>query len=290
MLPLAWLGLSAIPAFLEHPRTMGAGFWVMLLWLSGMAAFLLADIRPGVARWLLGAAGSFLSILAVGWAASHGWARPSFINPNWLAALLVLTIPYASQWLYALLGAAALVVTGSRAALLGFLVALIALILWRYHRAGTLKRWFVVLIGVGVIAITLVALAARPATVIDRLATWRVACSLWAQHPLTGHGPGASLSVLSDNHADSLLVTVLMEQGAPGLLALVYLGVIITRLCFGPQGTPARLALLAFMLTQTVDATLYLPFTALFAGANVALLVRHEESLHENACQGQPTA
>ena len=276
-------GLSAVPGLLcGRAALTGAGVWNWLLLLSGIIALLLADTWPAQARWLLRTVGEIVSLLTLVWAASHGWARPTLINPNWIAAWLVLTLPYAANWIAALLGAAALLVTGSRAALLGVFVALIALILWSYHRAGTLKRWFVVLIGVGVIAITLVVMAARPATVWDRLATWRAACSLWVQHPLSGHGSGASLSLLSDNHADSLLVTVLMEQGAPGLLALVYLGVVITRLCFGPQGTPARLALLAFMLTQTVDATLYLPFTALFAGANMALLVRHHEGFRKS--------
>lgn len=277
MLGLIAFGLSILPGVLISGGN-SAGVWAMLLFTSGMLTLLLADAWPGVTHWLLSTTGAALGLLTVVWASSHGWARPTCINPNWLAAILLLTLPYASHWLYAVLGAAALAITGSRGAILGLLVALIALILWRYHREGTLKRGFGVLLGIGVIAITLVVMAARPATVWDRLATWRAACTWWIQQPLAGYGLGASLNLLGDNHADSLLVTVLLEQGAPGLLALIYLGVVLTRLCFGPQGTPARLALLGFMLSQMVDATLYLPFTAMFAGANLALLVRHHET------------
>jgi len=133
---------------------------------------------------------------------------------------------------------------------------------------------------VGVIAITLVAIVARPATVIDRLETWRAACVMWLNHPLLGHGPGASLRLLGDNHADSLLITVLLENGALGLLAVVWLGVEVVRLCFSHHGTPARLALLAFGLHQVVDATLYMPGLAMLAGAALGLLTVHDDEVN----------
>jgi O-antigen ligase len=123
-------------------------------------------------------------------------------------------------------------------------------------------------------------LALRPETVLDRFQTWRMACNLWLSQPLFGHGPGASLLLLGENHADSLPLTILIEQGAIGLLAFVWSVVVIIPM-FGKPGTPARVALLATLLHQTVDATFYMPGVALLSGAVLGVLVAHQGEAHE---------
>lgn len=273
--PLALWALSmGLSALVCHDR--GAALWVAFMMASGVIAFLLASKYPSAAGavlrmvGLIGAVIISLSILL------HGPGRPDWINPNWLSSLLLVTAPWAG-WV-ALPG---IMATGSRGAMLALGVAVLALILWGYIRKGAKHAALFAVIAVLAVAVaTVLAIAMRPETVVDRLQTWRMACELWLVHPLLGHGPGASLLLLGENHADSLLLTVLMEQGALGLLAVCWVGVVILRMAFGPQGNPARLALLALGLHNLIDATLYMPGVAMLGGAALGILSAHQET-HE---------
>jgi len=258
----------------------GAALWTLLLLASGGCAFVIARSWPHIiTTGLLHVLGLLAGSLVLLFALKTGLTRPSWINPNWIASIILMALPFSRL----LVCIPALVLTGSRGALLALPVAAISLILYSYIREGSRPTFvFTSAVLLGVISVSLVAVAARPATVLDRLETWRVACTLWLQHPLLGNGPGASIYLLRENHADSLLVTVLLEQGALGLFAVVWSGVVIIRMCFSSPGTPARLALLAFGVHQLIDATLYMPGVAIVAGAALGLLtLRADERRHE---------
>lgn len=241
----------------------GAALWVTLMMVSGWCAYELskrhADIAHAVLRFVGIACAAVIAVLA-----AMATGRPSLINPNWIAGIMLVAAPFVG-WV----SFPALLATGSRGAILSMVVAFVALVI-----APKLRSRKKVLFGIILLLslVTMAAMAVRPQTLLKRLETWQTACALWLGRPVTGHGPGASLLLLGQNHADSLAVTILLEQGALGLFALCWVGVASMQQAL-KRGGLSGMSILAFSIHQATDATVYMPFVAMVAGAALGCLV-----------------
>jgi hypothetical protein len=232
----------------------------LLAWIGLIAVVSLSMAFPTIAAGALASMGMTLTVLImVGAAYTQG--HRVFMNPNMVAALYLLTIGWASAlpWAGALrfLWAPVLIFTGSRAAILGALGAY--LIKWR--------RWWV--IPVGVIAVA-VAVAIRPGSVLVRWGELQSGINLWLQRPLTGWGPGAAPYLLGPGriHFDCGPLSILVEMGLIGLIAW---GVLVFDAARRLTPGPARWALLAWLISQAADDTLWWPWVLLAVGANIGL-------------------
>jgi hypothetical protein len=246
-------------------------FYWMLMWTVYAVAFGVAWRWPGLVRRALPLAGYVIFAVTLAENVATG-ARPGMIyNPNAVGSWIILLLPWSSGVLWWFLGLAALLVTLSRGALLGWVVALVTLI-WR-------PRWYLVVALVVVLAAGLAVM--RPNTVVKRWHTWNDALTLFLQRPVFGWGPGSYYDISPEgnkNHADSLIMTVAAELGVLGLMAWGVLIFAVSKVILGPQGSPARLALAAWGIHQLVDYTLWFPAVAITVAACLALLARHAQA------------
>jgi O-antigen ligase len=265
------------------------GYWSLTL-----AALAVAFARPQWARTglrVFGAGLGMLTLLAAIWIGQ----RPDIFyngSVNVIAAALLLTLPFQrGVWLgvaiFALIG------TQSRAAWLGLIAAFALLIGDSYRREVRLPVWPAVLIPAGLAVIVAVLIAWRPSTVLVRLALWRKAWLMIVHRPVWGHGlasfglypaPDYVLAMMPRNdelplfwHAHNLLLQAWAETGILGLLAWAALYVAVFKLSLDHPGTPARLALCAFLISQLADFEIVFLIVALPFGACLGLLTRHVE-------------
>ena len=223
--PLAALGAGLL--VYAAARRLSSGERGLLLMLAGGAAAL-----GMVAVWLL--------------AGERNPYPASAINPNALAAIILLALPSLP-----LLGIG-LFLTGSRAALGAGLVWVLA-----DMRAMFSRRVFV---GALVVAVGLVAamLVARPETIAARVAVWQEAARLVERHPVWGVGYGnyAHYAHVERGkiHADSLPITFLAEMGlVGGGAALAIVAAIARRVVVGRAAPAIKWGLLLFALQSLVD-------------------------------------
>lgn len=208
-----------------------------------LGAYQLA-LRAGVWRERVLRGAGYVAALWAAWL----WSQGQRTDANMLAAWLLLTWP-ATTWTVTVPG---LVATGTRGA---WLAAAAAAAFYRW-------RWRALL------ALPLLAAAAaalvwlRPGTVAVRFDDWHAAMDLWLAHPVLGAGTGAYWTAGRAEHANSLPLTLLAENGLLGLAALGWLAVAVARLV---RGYTEGWALLAWALSELTDATLYFPWTGLLA-------------------------
>jgi len=259
-------------AVVAHDR---AGAFAFLLFVeAGALSAWLAWRFPSAALTMLRAALVVLATATLAERVTTG-ARPRWIaNPNAIGSLLLLLLPYARTRLEVVAGVGAVLATGSRGAMLALLVAFAALVLDSYRRDGVeIRAWHYVAVSVALVVLVAALVWLRPRTVVNRLVTWQAAARLWLQRPVLGWGPWASRSLIAGDHADSAVFTLLLETGALGLFAFVYSAVALTRAALDSPGNRARLAVLAWLVHQTVDWTLVFLLVVIALGVNVALLL-----------------
>lgn len=284
---LVWAGLLAIVAVAAASGLDPLYAWIgtperhfgALTWVLSLAGFVAGQLlgRRG-AQFVVSA--TVLSVGVVGlWAVAEslGWEpisitgggkRPvaSLGSSAYLGAAMVLLVPVAAgvaldraraarhrqaAALCAALGGVALVVSGARAAWVGALVAVVAVVIARRPGLRAMRSWAVA----GAIAVVVVALVAGVAGrvpdafseerggIAGRVDEWRVASAVVVAHPLTGVGP-EGYRIAFGTHVDdayeiehgrdpvpdrahSAVLDVASTVGIPGLaLYLVLLGAV----------------------------------------------------------------
>ena len=262
----------------------------MGLWLAWSATFIPISLR--LHFWLRVFAVLVINgfSVAVVLTSIYSIGRPSIINPNTAAAILLLCLPLAMPrsaplepgWKalkpFAMI-LLALVFTGSRGALLGLAVA--ALWFARPRIPKNRRVWVVLCLAVA----SALMICIRPGTVTARLDHWGEALRLWSAQPLTGWGASSYLSVShipAQVHADSAVLTLAAEQGWIGLLALAPLAVLVVRRYRTAPGW-MRIGLLALFVQNLVDDTWLSPWPAILLGLNLGIMcsldVIHKEAL-----------
>ncbi|MDP9106464.1 MAG: O-antigen ligase family protein, partial [Candidatus Eremiobacteraeota bacterium] len=174
----------------------------------------------------------------------HGRAIGTFIVPGELAGYLIVYLPFA----YALatgaphrlrtlaragliLGAAAFVLTFSRAGWAGMAAAIAFFVFMSQGRRGV--RYAIAVVGVAIVALGFVFNSHHdPSENFTRLSIWQAALAMIARFPLTGVGPFEFSAVyglvrLPDAeptafHAHSFLLTVAAEAGLAGVAAVLF--------------------------------------------------------------------
>lgn len=226
--------------------------WRVFVWVGYLAVFFLALALPR--RWVEWVA------LVLGWALALAcvaeavltWGRPRLLgNPNitaaWLLATIFLVPP---SWPWSVAGAAGILATGSR----GALVALMTVGMMELPR---LLRWIIP----GMMVLVALALVfGRSSTVEKRLHTWAEAFRLFLERPLVGWGPGCYPVVAryeeGKDHADNFLLTVAAETGLVGLAAWAWLLMAAGQAVIRSEER-ARLGLVAWGIHQLVDDTFW---------------------------------
>jgi len=187
-----------------------------------------------------------------------GWAGLLFGSPNLIATVLILSGPLSLAIIWrrhrraavalAALFTLAIVLSGSRSALVGLALVALAVAVAGVRRNGGLalfrdRRWAAAVLSVGGFAVVVLpVLAGRFAQggELLRLDLWRSALTVFLQHPLFGGGPGtwvllkleatpAGATNLVLPHAHDLYVQTLAEVGVVGSIALVVLVVLVGR-------------------------------------------------------------
>jgi O-antigen ligase len=187
-----------------------------------------------------------------------GWAGLLFGSPNLIATVLLLTGPLAMAIIWTrhrrsavalgVLIVVAIVLSGSRSALIGVALMAVVVAVVGVRRSGGLarfrdRRWAAALLAVGGVGLVIApVLAVRFSQGGEglRLDLWRSALAIFAQHPLFGGGPGTwvQLKLLNSPvgatnlvlpHAHDLYVETLAEVGVVGSIALVVLVALICR-------------------------------------------------------------
>ncbi len=204
--------------------------------------------RPWLRQLVLVA--GWLALAIIGVRASTGSLART--DANAMASIILLAAPVMG-----LPAAVGIVLSLSRGVWVGAAVA--GLVRSRY-------RQLLIVAPVMVLALALL-VAMRPETVEHRLVDWTAALDLfWASHT-AGAGTGAYWTTGRGEHADSLPMTILAEQG---LLGLTLLGII------GLRSWRISPWLVAFMVAELTDATMLMPWTGLVFG----LAAAHLEGLH----------
>ena len=262
-----WIAAFALSLLtnLDSWRRIALGLWFMGIYVGAWYLLSHALANRALRRaWLIDAlliAGVpvvFVGFAQVWLALTSGLPIPRPVgtlgNPNTLAALLVLLIPFTAGWLveakaplprvllglYTLATLLLLGLTFSRGGWIGSVVGLAVWIGLRFPVRQiwtTLPRWQ----KVALVALALLAATGGAVVLIDSLSiggrglnlrTWlyQTALELFAQRPLTGHGLftfGAGLSRLNSlpplephSHAHNVILQVAAELGIVGLIAL----------------------------------------------------------------------
>lgn len=252
-----------------------------LLWgLMGLGA-LVAHRWPATLTRLLQVAGPALAVIVLIQRAALG--RVAFpYNENATASLLLLLFPWhwSRNWILAGLCLSGLACTGSAGALLAAVAAISLLIARSIQLEKGMVWWSLPLIVAGSAIIAGVAIAAlQPATSAARLEHWQAAWDLWQARVWTGWGPGSYLVVSpipDQNHADNLWLTVGAEMGSLGFALVGTLSLYILWRILHTAHNPARLAMLAWLMHQAIDCTLFFPMVGLAVALNLGLLWRCE--------------
>jgi tetratricopeptide (TPR) repeat protein len=187
-----------------------------------------------------------------------GWAGLLFGSPNLIATVLILSGPLSLAIIWRrhrratiALGAVftlAIVLSGSRSALVGLAFVAVVVVVAGIRRNGGLarfrdRRWAAALLagsGLGAALVPVLAVRFTQGGELLRLDLWRSALTIFSQHPLFGAGPGtwvqlkleatpAGATNLVLPHAHDLYVQTLAEVGIVGSMALVGLVVLIGR-------------------------------------------------------------
>lgn len=173
-------------------------------------------------------------------------------NPNFVGALMALTVPLTAtlvvrpsgRWAYAAGGGSlvllmgALVATGSRGAVLGLVAGVVTWASLRWSGRALVAVAAVVMVGTAVVAMS----PARPlqTTLAGRVYLWQVVAPHAMARPLVGQGPGvvsirfaawqqeADTRGVSDprfrgltDHVHNDFLEALVERGLPGVLTLI---------------------------------------------------------------------
>jgi len=261
---LAVYGALVLSA-LAQPRRVGAliglGCWSLYA-----LAYLVARRWPGLTQGAMRYIAQITTVWVIAQWVTRG-GRPW--NPNMMASILLLTAPFVHSIPQALLLAVgALGITGSRAAWLALVLAVITLIgkpWWRTLTSSDVMfiGWFLFFI---LLAGTLAALSLlRPHSVYDRLSDYQRAAVAFARAPLVGNGPWSCL-------VDSLPLTIAAEQGTVGLFAWAWLFVTVLHRAVTTRDNPARLAMLAWFFHNALDYTLWDIPSSVVAVSVLALL------------------
>jgi O-antigen ligase len=187
-----------------------------------------------------------------------GWAGLLFGSPNLIATVLLLSGPLSLAIIWrrhrraavalAALFSLAIILSGSRSALIGLALVALVIAVAGVRRSGGLalfreRRWAATLLAVGGLAVVVLPVLAGRFTQggeLLRLDLWRSALTVFGQHPLFGSGPGtwvqlkleatpAGATNLVLPHAHDLYVQTLAEVGVIGSIALVVLVLLVGR-------------------------------------------------------------
>ncbi len=258
MLPLlGWLGAALLSAVLGFNPVGG----ILFIGIFGLGVIWhLALLRfytyPGVSRaifrsyLLSGGLASLIAIVMVltrtpadQYTIGHGRAIGTFILPGELAGYLIVFLPIAFAvgriaadkmlralaWSAFAFGAAALVLTFSRAGWMG----LAAAVAFFAFAGGSVRRRYAPLILLGGLAAVLIVFNAHhdPAENYTRLSIWQASVEIVRRFPLTGVGPFDFARVyplvrlpdgdLTAFHAHSFLLTIFAEMGIVGVIAVL---------------------------------------------------------------------
>lgn len=252
---LAWFAAVVIAGLLGFDPTAGmlfnGIFGLGVIWHLTLMRYYR---EPGVARaiyWSYMVSGGLASLAAIvmvvarvpanQYAIGHGRAIGTFILPGELAGYLIIFLPIAfavaritrdralriAAWSALLLGAAAFVLTFSRAGWMG----LAAAIAFYAFMSGRVRRRYAPLFLLAGLAAVLVVFNAHhnPAENYTRLSIWQAGVEIVRRFPLTGVGPFDFARIyplvrLPDGdaqafHAHSFLLTIFAETGLLGLAA-----------------------------------------------------------------------
>jgi len=252
---LAWFAAVVIAGLLGFDPTAGmlfnGIFGLGVIWHLTLMRYYR---EPGVARaiyWSYMVSGGLASLAAIvmvaaripanQYAIGHGRAIGTFILPGELAGYLIIFLPIAfavaritreralriTAWSALALGAAAFVLTFSRAGWMG----LAAAIAFYAFMSGRVRRRYAPLFLLAGLAAVLVVFNAHhnPAENYTRLSIWQAGVEIVRRFPLTGVGPFDFARIyplvrLPDGdaqafHAHSFLLTIFAETGLLGLAA-----------------------------------------------------------------------
>jgi O-antigen ligase/tetratricopeptide (TPR) repeat protein len=253
----AFAGAAVVSAVAGFDPAAGALFVALLLGGVVWHAAILRFVRtPGALEAILRAyllSGALASVAAIVlvvtktpvvlYTIGHGRAIGTFVVPGELAGYLILFVPVAAAAtrrgmrpralapVALALGAAAFVMTFSRAGSIGMAAALAALVLM--HRRGSGARYAVAIVGAALVAVALVFNAHHdPSENFTRISIWGAALDAIARFPLAGTGPFefARLYPLvrlpggepAAYHAHSVVLSVAAETGLIGVAALTF--------------------------------------------------------------------
>jgi len=136
-------------------------------------------------------------------------------------------------------------------------------------------RVICVLLVAGVIGLAVAGL--QRATTQARIDHWNEAQRLAEARPVFGWGLGSYLersTIPDQNHADSLIFTIMAELGAIGLALFVNYSFEVVYRILTTRNNPARLAVLIWILHNLIDCTLWFPVVGVLLAVNLALLWR----------------
>ncbi|MGH7737301.1 MAG: O-antigen ligase family protein [Candidatus Tyrphobacter sp.] len=224
---------QALLQYYAQPRVASAIVWAMMIACAGssIVAIIMVALRRPAAQYVIG----------------HGRAIGTFVLPGELAGYLIVLLPisYAiavvttrpglrvAAAASTLLGAAALVLTFSRAGWVALAagVAFLAIARLRASRASLLWGGAIVAMAV-IVVLALFNVAHNPSEDYTRLSIWRAALQIVERFPLTGVGPfafsrlyGAVRAPNADAiafHAHSVYLTLLAETGIVGVGAAIW--------------------------------------------------------------------
>ena len=253
----AWVGAIFAAGVLGFDPTAGmlfiAIFALGLVWHFNLLRYY---SMPGVCRavyWSYAISGALASLAAIAmvvtrhpadqYAIGHGRAIGTFILPGELAGYLIVFLPVmfalarlttdrrlrVTAWCALGIGAAAFVLTFSRAGWMGLAAAIAFYAVF----SGRIRRRYAPLILLGGLAAVLVVFNAHhnPAENYTRLSIWQAGIEIARRFPLTGVGPFDFARIyplvrLPDGdaeafHAHSFLLTTFAETGLLGMAAVI---------------------------------------------------------------------
>jgi len=275
-------------------------FWVAAIHVAICIALLLA-LTTTTPQWTVWYA-ELLGVYAIAALAAYRWPKRAravlryagaavalwvfvFGNPynsNATASMLALFLPWVlplrtwQDWVRFGLLLLAIISTNSMGALLAIVAGFTLLITWSYDNGKPdYVLWAVVILTM--VGLSMALFMPRATGSDTRIVFWREALELFFARPAMGWGLGSYLKrALSpnQNHANSLPFTMLAELGIIGALLYVMLGMNVLRCIFTTKDTPARLAVLIWLLHNLVDCTLWFPAVGVILAINLALLWR----------------